>query len=183
MWRLYGGEENGISIKTNLNSLKSCFECEKPIWISAVKYQNYTKEALDESDPYAPFVTKRADFKYEREVRALTDLTPWPADGPVIVPEDACEVRRSFDVNLTTLIREVVVGPQAKDYFVELVQSLLMQYGLDVEVRRSPLEYIPTFGDPNDFLPGTPLYDDPGEVYTDPITRYRKTRFGTPPST
>ena len=79
------------------------------------------------------------------------------------------------------LIDEVVVGPMAKDYFIELVRSLLEQYQVNVEVRRSELEYIPTYGDPIDFPPGTTVFDDPGDVYTHPVTKRRIVRFGKSP--
>ena len=181
MWRLYGGEEFGIAIKTNFRSLKESFLCQEPIWISEVTYQDYSRVPLDESNPYAPFVNKRSAFRYEREVRALTDLSPQQEDGPVILFDDLCEIGMPLHVNLSRLIDEVVVGPMAKDYFIELVRSLLEQYQVNVEVRRSELEYIPTYGDPIDFPPGTTVFYDPGEVYTHPVTKRRIVRFGKSP--
>ena len=178
MWRLYSGERTGIAVKTNFSSLQRSFACEQKIWIGEVNYFDYTTTQLDESNPYAPLVSKRKDFEFEQEVRALADVSPETEDGPVRVPEDVCDVGEFFQVALSLLLHEIVVGPLANGSFLSLVGSLVSRYGLDVEVRRSELSYIPTFGNPADFPDTFSDVTDPGEFYVDPLTRHLMVRDG-----
>ena len=74
---------------------------------------------------YLPFVTKRLSFAEEQEVRAVIDVKPEGENGHFRLKEDICEVGMPYAVDLKKLIKEVVVGPLARDNFVQNVQSLV----------------------------------------------------------
>jgi hypothetical protein len=46
-------------------------------------------------------------------------------------------------VRLATLIDEIYVSPKSAEWYRELVQSVAKTYGVDKEVRRSPMDMEP----------------------------------------
>ena len=61
------------------------------------------------------------------------------------VPSPDQNVGRYFQVNLSTLIGEILVAPQAPEWFSELVNSIITRYELQVPVRASTLAAAPTW--------------------------------------
>ena len=144
MWRLYSGEEEGIAVRTDFESLKGSFTCDEWILIGRVSYADYETTFIAEDNTMAPFLVKRAAFEHEREVRAVHQNFPY-VDGHIDVSGDGIDGGAYFDVDIDLLIKEVMVAPYAEDWFLELVQSVATRYNLKVPVRRSSLADSPTW--------------------------------------
>jgi hypothetical protein len=143
MWKLYARESDGIAIKTEFMSLKLSITSDEDVYIGKVNYADYDKDFIPEGDSFSAFLYKRQDFNHEREVRAIVRL-PRPTDGEKTLSEDPCEIGEYFDVDLSLLIKEIVVAPCADDWFLDLIQSVTVhRYGLEVPVVRSDLAQKP----------------------------------------
>ena len=135
MWKLYAGRQDGIAIKTTFEKLAGSLECEDVIHIGKVNYVDYDTTFIPEFNILVTLLTKRKSFEHEREIRAITMNFPSPDQN----------VGRYFQVNLSTLIGEVLVAPQAPEWFSELVNSIVTRYELEVPVRASTLAAAPTW--------------------------------------
>ena len=135
MWKVYATGQNGIAIKTTFSKLAESLVCEEPIFIGTVSYVDYDSTPIPERNIMEPLLTKRTSFSHEREVRALALNFPSPDD----------HIGRYFEVDLATLIGEVLIAPQAPDWFVELVKAVAGRYGLQAPVLRSSLAAAPTW--------------------------------------
>ena len=135
MWKLYAGKQSGIAIKTTFEKLAGSLECEDEIYIGKVNYVDYDTTFIPEGNILAILLNKRKSFEHEREIRAIA-LNSLSSEQ---------DVGTYFQVNLSTLIGEVLVAPQAPEWFSELVNSIVIRYKLKVPVRASTLSAAPTW--------------------------------------
>ena len=149
MWGLYSRVRDGIAIKTDFNSLSECFVGEDDVFIGRVNYIDYSTTFIREDNTLAPYLNKRRSFEHENEVRAINQVLP-VRDGKIDLSEDTYDVGAYFDVDLSLLVKDVIVAPYAEDWFLELVQAVTRVYNLDVPVRRSDLAESPTWDQSDD---------------------------------
>ena len=143
MWRLYARATDGIAIRTDFSSLKQSLISSEDIFIGKVNYVDYEHHQIPEHNLFYPYLHKRQDFKHEEEVRAITTTYPKSVEE-VHQPPDICDVGRHYEVDLSFLIKAVVVAPYADDWFLELVQSVVVnRYKLELPVVRSNLAQKP----------------------------------------
>ncbi len=129
MWKLYAGED-GVAFVTSFKRLKESFQNErKPIFISNVRYIDYEKEFLPESNLFYLSIHKRQSFVHEDEVRCiyLSDIKGDTPTGELIT------------VDLKKLIEKVYISPYAPSYMRKDVEEILRSKGLNVDVINSPL--------------------------------------------
>jgi hypothetical protein len=141
MWKVYAAD--AVCIRSTYRKL--CGVLNAPTdprddWptneyrVGQVKYIDYTKDSIDNMHGLAAFMHKRIEFAHEREVRAVSvDSKPPLQPAPRAVP-----------VDLGALVTGVLVAPGTRDWFVDVVESLLTDYGLNVPVTRSALDQEPT---------------------------------------
>ena len=143
MWRLYARETDGVAVKTDFSSFKKSFKSSEDIFVGQVEYVDYEETLIPEYNLFSSYLHKRQDFKHEQEVRAIT--TTWPKTvDEVNQPPDICDVGRNYEVDLSLLIKEVIVAPYADDWFLDLIRSVTVhRYGLEVPVVRSDLAQKP----------------------------------------
>jgi hypothetical protein len=105
-----------------------------------VRYVDYQKQWIPESNPLAPFMFKRLSFEHEQELRILKPL------GDLKALQSSADVPRNsrsgelIGCDLTQLIEVVHVAPNAPPWFEELVRKVVERYwGNSIPVRRSPL--------------------------------------------
>ncbi len=142
MWEIYSGKGEGVAIKTDVASFVKSLGGPDDIFVGKVVYEDYETAFIPDINFLHAFLRKRKHFEYEKEVRALFQRIPSVADvnaGPHESPLEVCDVGIYVDVNLTELIKEVVVAPSAGDWFRELVESVARGHGLEVPIRRSLL--------------------------------------------
>lgn len=145
MWKLYAREEDGVAIKTDFNSFKNSFKCEKEIYIGEVDYVDYKKHFIPEKNLFSAYLFKRESFKHEQEVRAICSI--FERDG--IVFENLNNdhiIGVNYEVDLSILIKEVVVAPFAQDWFLDLVKSVTTRYKFNINITRSTQAENPTWG-------------------------------------
>lgn len=134
MWSLYSREKDGIAINTNFDSFKQSFIGNTDVYVGRVRYIDYSLDHIPEGNIFNPFLHKRHSFAHEREVRAMNIIS-----GDKGFSQPAYDVGRYFKVDLSLLIKEVIVAPYAEDWFLELVQSVATRYTLKAPVSKSRL--------------------------------------------
>ena len=143
MWRLYARQTDGIAVKTDFNSLKLSLTSNEDIHIGEVNYVDYRNYFIPEGDTFSAFLHKRQDFNHEREVRAIVQHHP-TTDDVEDLSHEPYKIGEYFDVDLSLLVKEIVVAPYADDWFLDLIQSVTVhRYGLEVPVVRSDLAQKP----------------------------------------
>ena len=154
MWKLYLKGEEGISIQSTFKRLAESFHTyeEKDVYIGKVKYIDYETEWLPEGNFFYPFLHKRKSFEHERELRAIIWELPLKEKMP---GDDAAPIdwtMKIFDiggayipVDLDMLIERIFISPTAKEWFNELVQSIMNKYNVEKEVIQSSLSDGPVY--------------------------------------
>ena len=96
MWKLYLKSDEGIAIQTTFDRLKRAFALygDRPVFIGQVRYLDYEKEFIPESNSFSPLLHKRRSFAHENEVRAIIDaLGPGGVLQPRPLPNTASMYR------------------------------------------------------------------------------------------
>ena len=135
MWGLYATRSAGIAIQTDFKSLRESFKGECAVYIGKVNYVNYRTDVIPDNHILHTLLHKRYHFEHEREVRAIVAEHAQPSEQ---------QVGRYSEVDLSILVKQVVVSPLAPDWLSALVQSVANQYGLTAPVRASSLADLPS---------------------------------------
>ena len=158
MWKVYASANSGIAIKTNFHAFVESFITDEQIHIGQVKYIDYDNENIAEDDLLSPYLHKRKSFEHEREVRAIIQHVPPEASSENLpnflsseLPTwpDICDIGIYHDVDLNTLIQEVVVDPYAPDWLLELINSVSIRYDLQAPINKSDLAALPIWFPPD----------------------------------
>jgi hypothetical protein len=141
MWALYGKSECAVALTTTVGQLADTLEGmdeDHTIRIARVDYvKHWSDPKLDISPDYARIFTyKTKAYEYEKEVRVIIDRTgrssrtlgPELLQSGILVPIDAA-----------TLMRSIVIAPDAPPWFEKLVRQSALRYGIEAPVRRSKL--------------------------------------------
>ena len=141
LWERFTQETYGLAIKTDFQTLRGCFENEN-FSIGRVKYIDYDTDTIPAGNIYFPFMYKRKKFEIEKEVRVAINALPLGSDC-IDITQDICELGKYYDVNFAVLVKEIIVSPKAEYWFVDLVNTLVSRYGLNVPVYQSKLKVNP----------------------------------------
>ena len=134
MWKLYSREHDGIAIKTDCQSLWNSLDNTDNTYIGRVSYIDYSNSLINEGNLFDPYLYKRREFAHEQEVRVVRcEMGSNPPDG-IYHP-----------VDLSVLIKGIVVAPYAEEWFAELVRSVAGRYELADYVTRSSLAGTPSW--------------------------------------
>ena len=145
MWRLYAREKDGIAIKTDFDLFKNSFTCSESIYIGKVSYIDYMRDWIPDGNTFYPFLHKRKSFMHEQEVRAISDRGS-PQDEVYQKLRDKDLTGVYYEVDLSLLIKKVIVAPFAPDYFLELVKSVTKRYNFNFPIVKSTQADDPTWG-------------------------------------
>lgn len=157
MWEKYHMHNSGIAIKTTVGDFKNCLGQQYNVFIGKIKYINHyeykVSQTLPEKSIYTWYFHKRKPFEYEREFRAI--MVHYPSflrdyidnDGDLISPEsilnsdftDICEIGISFDIDVNTLIGELIKSPYIDNWVTETIRTTVRQYGFEFDVTPSRL--------------------------------------------
>ena len=156
MWSICAGRGSGIAITSSYDSLQASLRSDQKLFGGKIVYSDYSNAVIDVSNNLlATTMRKRRSFEFEREFRVVF----WD-DSSVNKPGGLEELARKlqtygapngleFPCDLVTLIDEIYVSPRSEDWFLKLVQSVVETYGLDKEVRRSPMDVHPIHRGPS----------------------------------
>ena len=147
MWELYSKSNEGVAIQSSISRLSGELKknyARHDLYISRVRYVDYSTFFMREGDMLAPFIHKRKSFEHEREVRAIVQQLPSSGgtiDWSIKPPEKGIYI--SLDLN--AIIETVYVSPTSPKWFKELVQSIMNTYGYNISVKQSRLSDDPIF--------------------------------------
>ncbi len=144
MWRLYSREYDGVAIKTDFKSLTESLKGDQTVFVGKINYLDFETSFIDASNAFAPFLTKRVQFAHEQEVRAVYSDIP-ARDGAIDYSANPYEIGTYIDIDVRSLINEIVVAPYAEDWFVDLIGSVSAKYNIDAQVEKSSLTKEPTW--------------------------------------
>ena len=134
MWKLYSREHDGIAIRTDHQSLWNSMADTVMTYIGRVSYISYSNTLINEGNAFDSFLFKRQEFEHEREVRVVRlEMGSNPPEG-IYHP-----------IDLSVLIKSIVIAPYAEDWFATLVRSVAGKYGLGDYVIRSSLAESPSW--------------------------------------
>lgn len=157
MWARYG--KDGVAIVSRYDLLKQVLNpLPDKVMVGFIRYG--TKH-LTGWNVIRFVTTKREEYSPEREVRAMIwltdtgdgmnrhfDLNNRPNDRPIYDPTPTLPEAIRRDIDVASLITEVVVSPFAPVGRLAEVRALLTAMGIDAGVRESPLttysSFIPT---------------------------------------
>ncbi len=139
LWKLYSSASTGIAITTTKEQLiRSCAEwaAEECVQIFKVEYIDHLKNPDMIIGSYSdPLRFKHKAYKYETEIRVVISRA-----GTKMNNQNPKGIR--LPINLDTLVRSVVVAPEAGSWFYDLVSDVTSKYRLCVPVRKSKLAYV-----------------------------------------
>ena len=156
MWDLYSNNNAGIAIQSTYKRLSESFGINKKddVWISTVKYIDYSKGLSGFSDIFGAFTCKRLSFQHERELRAFTSLlgrqfmgslldqskriTPLPMTQE-ITQADRETTGKYIRISLDSLIERIYLSPLSEDWHIDLVKSIARKHGINKKIVRSGL--------------------------------------------
>lgn len=136
LWQLYGGAKTSVVVTTTVDRLLECaFSWNRSTHLHKVKYVDHRRVKNYIIGKYTDVLQYKSDaYKYERELRVVLpqhdNLEANPIGQWMPLP------------NVDTLVRSVVVAPEAEPSFLEAVRDLCKRYDLKAPVRRSKLSLI-----------------------------------------
>ena len=134
LWQLYGGTKTSVVITTTLDRIVNAFEWDRSIHIHKVKYVDHKKvRNYIIGAPREVLQYKSDAYKFEKGLRIV---------APHQDKDDHSMGVRIPLKNINSLIRSVVVAPDAEISFVKAVSDLCKRYGLTTPVRRSKLSLV-----------------------------------------
>lgn len=137
LWNLYGGAATSVVVTSTIGRLlAAAFEWNEEVVIHKVRYIDHFKNPdmiVGSATDLLQF--KHEAYRYEAEVRVIVSRQGnWQANPPGI---------RLPLGDLSSVIRSVVVAPEAAPWFFELVEDVTRKYGVSSPVRKSKLTELP----------------------------------------
>jgi hypothetical protein len=142
MWKLYAKSNEAVAIRSTFSKLESVLD--KECYVGLVDYIDFKSDWIPEGNFFSPYVHKRKSFAHESEVRALILKVPEKEGKPDF---HAPQLRKGIPkvVPIEKLIDAVYVAPTSPRWFHELVEQVLLRYGLKLSVTQSSLDEEPFF--------------------------------------
>lgn len=112
LWKIYGGLDYGICIRTTYDKLSRALAYSKPIYAGKVKYLNENTDLLGDNNIFYNCMWKRRSFEHEQEFRVI--IYDKEINSPGLL----------LHVNINCLIEQIIVHPDAKDWFLDVVQEV-----------------------------------------------------------
>ena len=144
MWSLYS-TGHGVAIVSSYRRMQKAITDDETIYVGQVSYEDYDTFVLPPGKSL-PYLYKRESYEHEHEVRAIAgrwrvDRDPstgsfytLPSPEGIVIP-----------VDLTTLIDQVRVSPEAPAWFADVVRDVSTRYGLNAVVEQSALDRAPLY--------------------------------------
>lgn len=141
MWSLYGRSSCSVAITTTVEQLRKAIEDQQlryEISIEKVEYVKHWRDPKLDIAPYSRvFAYKTKAYEFEREVRVLIDR--FAGEFEPEMPEGGMPIK----IDHHTLLRSVVIAPEAPLWFETLIREASEGYGIAAPVRRSKLAMEP----------------------------------------
>lgn len=139
MWKIFLSTAEGVAIKTDLDGIISSFP-QGNFLAGKVEYIDRKITKISTENLLNSFFTKESHFIHENEFRIITYNLKRQGEGHFgnsnISKND---VGIDIPVNVSSLIKEIVVSPFAPKWFYHLVLQIKERYDLSVPVRWSEI--------------------------------------------
>lgn len=149
MWKAYAGSE-GVAIRTSFQRLRESINlvAELPVTFGRVEYADYSRQEVSRFG-VAPLFHKRMEYRGEGEIRAVLPGPPFEklfanaasleAPDSRLDPDVAEQRGRYVPVNLEILVAAIVLPPDVKPWFAEVVESVANSSPVKALVTRSSI--------------------------------------------
>ena len=135
MWSIYGRSSCSVALTTTVGQLRKSLEDQAlphDISIEKVEYVKHWRDPELDIAPYSRvFAYKTKAYEFEKEVRILIDRFSGDFEIPMT------DTGMLIKVSSQTLLRSIVIAPEAPPWFETLVRAVSQHYGITVPVRRS----------------------------------------------
>lgn len=152
MWKVFLNTKNGIAIKSTVgNLIKGLEPAKEDIFMSKVYYRDFNKVTFNEllfedqnkifdgrGGSLNQFNYKRISFEHEKELRLYYIDLPIPHAIKNGTPREPLTHLR-VDVDLKSIVNEIVVTPFADNWFKELVEVITVKLNYKFKVTKSDL--------------------------------------------
>ena len=143
MWKLYTKTNESVAIQSRIRRLKHSFDNIRPnVYLGKINYLDYDSEEIPDSEPLLAYFYKRKNFEHENELRAIFVNDPQSPYYDSSLTEKHGLYLSSY---VKTLIESVYVSPSSSSWFKQLVESITVKYGLDVNVVNSRIDETPIY--------------------------------------
>jgi hypothetical protein len=150
MWTVYLNGREGVALQTTVGALRAELDAgsaDTPVYVGAITYLDYQRQSWGQYRPFNAVMHKRRSFAHEQELRAVVVRPTWSeladyAEHPDRLPS---QTGVGIPVNLDRLIQRVVVSPRAREWYVNLVASMLHRFGCGRTPVQSDLYTTPSF--------------------------------------
>ncbi len=134
LWQLFGDLKTSVALTSTINRLVFCgVAWSRPMQLHKVRYVDHRQVRTDAMGSFSdPLKYKSDAYKFEREIRIII---PQQELGSV---DNPMGIRLAVP-DLNSLVRSVVVAPDADVSFFGALRDLCSRYGLTAPVRRSAL--------------------------------------------
>ncbi len=137
MWQLYVRSNEGIAVQSTFRRLAEAMRGnDEFVSIATVSYMDYARDAFDEEHELTSLLHKRKSFEHERELRALIQKRGGSGDNLRGI---------NISVDMHGLVENIYVVPGAPGWFVEVVRSVMRQYGQTFPLVQSSLDGDPVY--------------------------------------
>ena len=138
MWRLYGTAAGSITIQSTYERLVSALPDDSHTGL--VQYIDYSN--LEDKIPWgnimSPFMYKRKEFEYEKEVRAFI----WNTEG---IEADNLPPGIKKDIDIDKVVETIRVQPTTPGWIRTTIKKLLDQYDCGAKVMESQIDIDPMY--------------------------------------
>ena len=140
LWKIYSNFSKGILIKSTISNLINSFSNNKKnIYLSKIEYLDYSKEVMPDENFFLSLVHKQKAYSYEQEIRLIysvsIDDSVWSHDWESEETQEGVYLNSDIDI----LIDEIIVGPYSPKWYLNLLEDLLLKYGLKKTIKPSVL--------------------------------------------
>lgn len=155
MWNLYAPTDAGVAIRSTVKRLRQALGPPLPplngffggdrYHLGMIEYIDFSSSHIPTTNVVAQFFRKRRSFEHEHELRALFERYPITTDRCPDYTQKPADHGQYIPVDLTTLICDIRVAPQAPSWFSQLVSTVTARYGIDVVPQQSDLDAEPFY--------------------------------------
>lgn len=154
MWKLYGPSGENIAVKSTVGAVKTSLKDGNPVCIGKV---NYNEGDIPDGNLYWPVVFKRKPFQHEEELRLCVsspgsdnppNLTKLKKELKLLNVNELSDLKLlkgigskgiSVRVDISELLKKVLICPSAKKYLHEAVDYILKGKGHNIRIGKSKL--------------------------------------------
>ena len=154
MWKIYGPTGENVAIKSTVGALKKSLKDGTPVCIGRIDYE---EGEIPGDNLYWPVVFKRKPFQHEEELRLCIsspgsdnppNLTQLKKELVLLGVKDPSDMKLLkgigpkgilVRVDMSQLLKEVLICPSAKQYLLEAVGYILKSKGYPLRIGKSIL--------------------------------------------